>query len=576
MKKYSTIVFASFIAVVLVFSIVFVYQTFNTFKDHFVNFQVKELSRFNRILEKELLCYLKEIEFTNGKLKGFALSSDSLLQLRITIVDSTGRVLADSRENEKVMENHLYRPEIQKALEHGEGYAVRFSNSLKAEYIYFAKKLKLDNNGFIFLRTSIPKDNLNSFFIQIQEKIILTFLGLFATIILLSYFLSRTLTKPIIEVIEASKKVAQGNFDIHLDDGGESELALLKRNFNEMVSKLEKNLELLIQQKNFIYNLIDSLDQAVAIVDKYYNIVFANKIYKYLLLNDTTKQSSVLQIKEERILRQIREAMQHNRDSTVEVQLQDKIYLSSVKHLPDVEQIINFLYDISALKKVENIKKDLVANVSHELRTPLTAIKGYIETLEEEIPCEQYKYLDTIKRHTDRIIHIVDDLLTLMSLEDASAKLYISEVNLCELVEQIIPTFKHKLEEKNLGFEIKCEENFPKVNADAFRIEQVFINLIDNAIKYSDKGTIRIELMRNDEESVKIIVSDEGIGIPKEHQDRIFERFYTVDKSHSRRFGGTGLGLSIVKHIILLHDGNIQVESEKGKGTKFIIHLPIN
>jgi two-component system phosphate regulon sensor histidine kinase PhoR len=228
------------------------------------------------------------------------------------------------------------------------------------------------------------------------------------------------------------------------------------------------------------------------------------------------------------------------------------------------------------LKKVENIKKDFVANVSHELRTPLTAIKGYIETLEEEVPSEQLRYVETIKKNTERIIHIVDDLLTLMSLEDASSKLIVGEVDLNELINQIIPTFKHKLEEKNLKIEVICEPDFPKIYADAFRLEQVFINLVDNAIKYSEKGTIRIELSRKDEDTVKIIVSDEGIGIPLEHQDRIFERFYTVDKSHSRRQGGTGLGLSIVKHIILLHDGNIQVSSEPGKGTKFIIHLPIS
>jgi two-component system phosphate regulon sensor histidine kinase PhoR len=225
---------------------------------------------------------------------------------------------------------------------------------------------------------------------------------------------------------------------------------------------------------------------------------------------------------------------------------------------------------------VENIKRDLVANVSHELRTPLTAIKGYIETLEEEIPCEQFKYIDTIKKNTERIIHIVDDLLTLVSLEDVSSKLYVSKVDLCELVRQIIPTFKHRLEEKNLDIEILCDKELPLINADAFRLEQVFVNLIDNAIKYSVRGTIRIEMHIEDEETVKIIVSDEGIGIPKEHRERIFERFYTVDKSRSRKFGGTGLGLSIVKHIILLHDGNIQVESQEGKGTKFIIHLPIN
>ncbi|MCX7908841.1 MAG: ATP-binding protein [Ignavibacteria bacterium] len=576
MKKYSSVVFASIIAIVTIFSIVFVYQTLTTFKDHFVNFQIKELSRLSKVLEKELVKIITSDIPDKSDFKKFAFYCDSLLKVRVTIIDSGGVVLADSREKEEHLENHRNRPEILKARVEGEGFAVRFSKTLRTEYIYYAKKISISNNNFIFFRTSIPKENLNAFFLQVQEKILIVFSGLFVSIVVLSYVLSRTLTKPIIEVIEASRKVASGNFDCKLDENGDSELSILKRNFNEMVSEMKKSLDKLVEQRNFMNNLIDSLDQAVAIIDEESNIVFANRYYKTLLLKSHQISKISNSIKDEIVLKQILDSFSTQKDTTVEIEIADKVYLSSIKHLIGTNQIIHFLYDITPIKKVESIKKDLVANVSHELRTPLTAIKGYLETLEEEIPCEQFKYLDTIKRHTERIIHIVDDLLTLVALEDASSKLFVSEVDLCELVKQVLPTFKQKLEEKNLSIEIKCEEDFPKVNVDSFRMEQVFINLIDNAIKYSDKGTIRIEFMKNDEESVKIIVSDEGIGIPKEHQDRIFERFYTVDKSHSRRYGGTGLGLSIVKHIILLHDGNIQVESEKGKGTKFIIHLPIN
>ncbi len=576
MKRYSSVVFASIIAIVLIFSLVFVYQTLKTFKDHFLNFQIKELSRFTRILENELKFFAPPDSVSKSKLKDFAFYTDSLLNLRITIIDSAGVVLADSREHEDKLENHLQRPEIQMALKQDTGFSLRISKTFQTEYIYYAKRIFLPDRKYLFLRTSIPKENLSSFFLQVQERILLVFLGLFISILILSYLLSKRLTKPIMEVIDASRKVAEGNFNIHLEENGESEISLLKRNFNEMVMEMQKSLQQLVQQRNFIYNLINSLDQAIAIIDYNFNIVFANKNYKNLLLGIDKEQNLLKILKVEQLSSQIQEAIAKGKVSSLELEINGKVYISSIKQLPDEEQIINFLYDISPIKKVENIKKDLVSNVSHELRTPLTAIKGYLETLEEEIPSEQYKYLDTIKRHTERIIFIVDDLLTLVSLEDASSKLFVTEVDLKELVEQIVPTFKLKLEEKNLNLELISEADLPKINADSFRLEQVFINLIDNAIKYSEKGTIRIEMMRNDEESVKIVVSDEGIGIPKEHQERIFERFYTVDKSHSRRYGGTGLGLAIVKHIILLHDGNIQVESEEGKGTKFIIYLPVN
>jgi len=572
MRKYSTLVFSTFVAITFAFAIMLAYQTLSSFKDFFFKFQLNELRKFNAIIASNLKGIIVSGNFDQQEIDRFVKSLDSLLNLRITLVAPDGKVFAESRSDAFLLENHRNRPEIQQAINDGEGWSIRFSKTLNTDYIYFAKKINLPDSNYLILRVSLPKGNLNAFFLDLQRNITIIFVILFGSVVLLSYILSKQLTKPIIEVMEASKKVASGRFDIQLDERGETELALLKRNFNEMVSEMKRSFEELTEQRNFMKNLVESIDQALAIINPDCSISFANQNYKNIILDDSHSVS----FKDERISEQIKSAFENKSNSSIEIEIDNKAYISTVKVLGSGNQILHLLYDISMLKKVENIKKDFVANVSHELRTPLTAIKGYIETLEEEVPFEQLRYVETIKKNTERIIHIVDDLLTLMSLEDASSKLIVGEVDLNELINQIIPTFKHKLEEKNLKIEVICEPDFPKIYADAFRLEQVFINLVDNAIKYSEKGTIRIELSRKDEDTVKIIVSDEGIGIPLEHQDRIFERFYTVDKSHSRRQGGTGLGLSIVKHIILLHDGNIQVSSEPGKGTKFIIHLPIS
>ena len=572
MRKYSTLVFSTFVAITFAFALMLAYQTLSSFKDFFFKFQLNELRKFNAIIASNLKGIIASGNFDQQEIDRFVKSVDSLLNLRITLVAPDGKVFAESRSDAFLLENHRNRPEIQQAINDGEGWSIRFSKTLNTDYIYFAKKINLPDSNYLILRVSLPKGNLNTFFLDLQRNITIIFVILFGSVVLLSYILSKQLTKPIIEVMEASKKVASGSFDIQLDERGETELALLKRNFNEMVAEMKRSFEELTEQRNFMKNLVESIDQALAIINPDCSISFANQNYKNIILDDSHSVS----FKDERISEQIKSAFENKSNSSIEIEIDNKAYISTVKALGSVNQILHLLYDISMLKKVENIKKDFVANVSHELRTPLTAIKGYIETLEEEVPSEQLRYVETIKKNTERIIHIVDDLLTLMSLEDASSKLIVGEVDLNELINQIIPTFKHKLEEKNLKIEVICEPDFPKIYADAFRLEQVFINLVDNAIKYSEKGTIRIELSRKDEDTVKIIVSDEGIGIPLEHQDRIFERFYTVDKSHSRRQGGTGLGLSIVKHIILLHDGNIQVSSEPGKGTKFIIHLPIS
>jgi two-component system phosphate regulon sensor histidine kinase PhoR len=572
MRKYSTLVFSTFVAITFAFALMLAYQTLSSFKDFFFKFQLNELRKFNAIIASNLKGIIASGNFDQKEIDRFVKSVDSLLNLRITLVAPDGKVFAESRSDAFLLENHRNRPEIQQAINDGEGWSIRFSKTLNTDYIYFAKKINLPDSNYLILRVSLPKGNLNTFFLDLQRNITIIFVILFGSVVLLSYILSKQLTKPIIEVMEASKKVASGRFDIQLDERGETELALLKRNFNEMVSEMKRSFEELTEQRNFMKNLVESIDQALAIINPDCSISFANQNYKNIILDDSHSVS----FKDERISEQIKSAFENKSNSSIEIEIDNKAYISTVKVLGSGNQILHLLYDISMLKKVENIKKDFVANVSHELRTPLTAIKGYIETLEEEVPFEQLRYVETIKKNTERIIHIVDDLLTLMSLEDASSKLIVGEVDLNELINQIIPTFKHKLEEKNLKIEVICEPDFPKIYADAFRLEQVFINLVDNAIKYSEKGTIRIELSRKDEDTVKIIVSDEGIGIPLEHQDRIFERFYTVDKSHSRRQGGTGLGLSIVKHIILLHDGNIQVSSEPGKGTEFIIHLPIS
>jgi len=226
------------------------------------------------------------------------------------------------------------------------------------------------------------------------------------------------------------------------------------------------------------------------------------------------------------------------------------------------------------MKEVEKIKRDLVSSVSHELRTPLTSIKGFAETLEEEMEGKNRHYVEIIKRNTDRLINIVRDLLLLAQLEEKGVELEIEEVDLKALAEQTMRIFDAQAKEKNLALRLESPADLPPVLADPFKIEQVLINLLDNAIKYTDKGEVSLVLGRSDQD-VTIAVHDTGIGMPKEKLSRIFERFYVIDKSRSRKTGGTGLGLSIVKHIALLHGGEVSVESAPGAGSHFHVRLPV-
>ncbi|MEW5902540.1 MAG: ATP-binding protein, partial [Acidobacteriota bacterium] len=221
------------------------------------------------------------------------------------------------------------------------------------------------------------------------------------------------------------------------------------------------------------------------------------------------------------------------------------------------------LHDLTEVKNLARIKKDFVLNVSHELRTPLTAIRGYAETIEVEADEKTRSYAGAILRHTDRLVKIVDDLLTLAAIEEKGAGPELEEVNLGELAEETVKIFEPRAKEKNLAFSLTSDPDLPRVKGDPFRLEQMLINLIDNAIKYTDKGEVRVSLLKR-ENGVVIEVADTGIGIPEEEHGRVFERFYVVDKSRSRQLGGTGLGLSIVKHIAQAHGGRVELRSTPG------------
>lgn len=264
----------------------------------------------------------------------------------------------------------------------------------------------------------------------------------------------------------------------------------------------------------------------------------------------------------------------------------EKFYFMNIIALDSPQdEIIAIFYDITEFKNLEKIKAELIANVSHELRTPLTAIKGYVETLEDEAydsAEEKLRFLNIIKKHTDRLINIVSDLLVLSEIEVKESERILKEIQEFEelginsILLSCHESLKSKIGIKKLIFNKELQENLPNIRGNQFLLEQAFINLLDNAVKYtSENGTIGFKTKLNSDK-ISVEIFDTGIGIPKEAIPRIFERFYRVDKDRSRKEGGTGLGLSIVKHVINIHSGDIQVESEIGKGTKFIINLPIN
>jgi two-component system phosphate regulon sensor histidine kinase PhoR len=258
-----------------------------------------------------------------------------------------------------------------------------------------------------------------------------------------------------------------------------------------------------------------------------------------------------------------------------ECRLDDRPFLCNLSYLPAQDGVVLILHDLTESRKVEDIKKDFVVNASHELRTPISAITGAVEILEDETDAgDRAAAIDILKRHSARLMGIVEDLLKLGELEDRSFKLDLQDIDGPALAAGVLRVFEPKAKSKNLTLRLDVAAGLPPLRGDGDQIERLLFNLVDNAVKYTDRGSVTVTLKSEGPDYV-IEVSDTGLGIPPEHRSRIFERFYVVDKSRSRKLGGTGLGLAIVKHIVQLHGGTISLDSVEGRGTAFSVRLPI-
>ena len=391
--------------------------------------------------------------------------------------------------------------------------------------------------------------------------------------LLISIFYSYSIVKPVEKLNKQIGKIADGDFS-EFKYPSNQEYSPIFNNLNSISNKLKKYEDKLSKQKEGFNAIIESIKEAIWIQNekgliRTYNTSFAN-----LIQQDEIKNQYFWNVIRNKEIYDIVDRNFKKPDSrTEEITFDSKHFLCSTSYSNFSKETVFILYDITEFRQLETIKKDFVLSVSHELRTPLTSIKGYLETFENDLDDEQKGYVEIIKRNTDRLIHIVNDLLTLSRLEH-DRSLEKENIVIADFLENILKIFSHRIQAK--GLELKIEQNSQKtlIQADRFKLEQVFINLIDNAVKYTDEGGIKI-IIDGDETNLIFRISDSGNGIAEEHLPRLFERFYVVDKSRSRRMGGTGLGLSIAKHIVNLHNGIIDVESEIGKGTTFIIRLPI-
>jgi two-component system phosphate regulon sensor histidine kinase PhoR len=543
-------------------------------RKHHIAERATNLERMALLLEGQVAPFLMTGN-TGGDLEGLVTSYGRRTGTRITVIDAAGVVLADSEKEPRDMENHLFRPEIQASLRGEKQMSIRASSTLKTDMMYMSIPVAVDGQVKGALRLSYFMKDFEALMESLRGDL-LKIVGLVTLLALvLAIFLTRSVTGPLREVIDASSKVAAGDFDVTVSTRRSGEFRGLARSFNAMTGKLKDMFGEIRLQNEEIGSILASIREGLCVLDGDARIVLCNAGFRRIAGNDAPEGRHFWEVVRSsaaaEVVRKVRET---GAEAAAEAAIGDRAYYCNAARLAAGDRIVVTLHDVTEFRALEKTKRDFAVNVSHELKTPLTAIKGFIETMEPRAGEENKPYLDIIRRNTDRLIAIVEDLLVLSQLEDRGQKLEKSEVPVKPLAESILKVFEKRARDKGLTLSLEAAPDLPPVEADPLQVEGLLLNLVDNAVKYTEKGTVTVRLASRQGRLV-IEVVDTGIGIDAAHLPHIFERFYVADKSRSKKLGGTGLGLSIVKHIVMAHDGTVAVASRLGEGTTFTVSLPL-
>jgi two-component system phosphate regulon sensor histidine kinase PhoR len=558
----------------------------------FHNFYLSQTSRnlgtIANLVEEQILPLLKpESQDQCDKL---CKQLGQLSKTRITVIMPSGIVLADSEENPAIMENHSNRPEFIEAMEKGSGQSVRFSATLHKNMMYVCIPLRQNEKTIAAVRTSVSLGLIDEVLSSFYLKIISTAIIIAICTAVISFLISRQITKPVRKMRRIAHQFEQGRFDGRLPLSDIAELADLAVSMNQMAQQLQNRIDIITQQRNQSEAVLSSMTEGVLAVDSNGHILSINKtIADILHLNqEDVKGHNVEEIIRNADIQQfIKDAINSTQPMRTDIVLNvegDRFFQLNGTGITDENGsrsgAVIVLNDVTEIRRLENIRKDFVANVSHELKTPITSIKGFVETLLDgsvRDPQQLNHFLEVIAKHAERLNAIIDDLLSLSSIEEdqSGKKLALKKERIKPPLAAAIELSDIKARQKQITINLSCPESL-EANINSLLLEQAVFNLVDNAIKYSEPAA-RIQIIAQEKDNeILISVRDNGCGIEEKHLSRIFERFYVVDKSRSRRLGGTGLGLAIVKHIAQVHGGFITVESKIGEGSVFTIHLPLN
>ena len=574
------------VAVIIVMGIFLIRGISNFYNDDFTS-QMQSVFTQNFISDLESgLSQNSDPEYIVSVIKAYsgAIGLDSYRHFFVLNGKTAEYVAGDSPEDlgEKLEKSY----NIIKAMSYNVG-ADTYSGS---DYMDYAVKINAaDGNSYIiYIKDSMDdmRREMNNIFDIILKTLIFTIV----ISIIMGFFLSQTITKPIIDLTKHTQLIAEGRFDNMPSIKTNDEIGILSDNFGYMAKTLSATMAQIENEKAKMDTIFDNMTDGLLAFDSDGQLMHINTETKHLL-NVQEKDVSDFDTYFKSVNAEITlgdflylqqtnpiERMLNINDNYIKFTFA-RFSFSKDENNETTDGIVVVLHDITKQEKLETSRKEFVANVSHELRTPLTTIKSYAETLRSmpDLDSEMSdKFLSVIDTEADRMTRIVKDLLTLSRLDHGKAEFKSESVDIDELARGVTEKLKFEAQSHKHTLSYKTSGNIPIITADRDKIEQVVINLVSNSIKYTPDGgriDVSTDTIHND---VMVRVTDNGVGIPKEHLQHIFDRFYRVDKARTRSTGGTGLGLAIAKEIIDAHKGTITINSDTDKGCEVIIRLPVN
>lgn len=556
-------------------------------------------------MERELLIIMATVEWRNSgfsseteRVRYFTEKATLLKQLadaRVTFIQADGKVLGDSDSDPNGMENHADREEIVAASRDGIGYAIRFSSTLGRNMLYVALPVKSGEEKVGYLRLAMSLNQVEQSIRKVWFVLLTGLAAVFALAVLISYRIAYGVTRPIELITSVAKQITDMNYKYRVTVRKKDEIGQLGTAINQMADSLQLQMNRILQHESRLKSVLENMVSGVVMIDRGGEIVLLNRSAEEILgfsaqeLLGKRFDQAKQQFEFTQLIQECLDTKEPIRDEMVFYYPTERILEINLNPIfqegMEWSGLLIVLHDITAVRRLERMRSEFVANVSHELKTPIAAIKGFSETLLAGALDDKEtarSFLQIILDESERLNRLIGDILELSKIESKRIPLHFSPIHLETFVGNCLNVLQSQAAKKDIELHMSVPEDM-YMEADEDRLRQILINLLSNGINYTPEGgkvSVHVEHLAGDSDAVesdrvRFTIADTGIGIPKKDIPRIFERFYRVDKARSRISGGTGLGLSIVKHLVELHKGTIRVESEIGVGSQFIIEMPL-